>query len=246
MSGPRRPRSHAEVGVAGLDPELLVAHRRARSQARQQQQSGSHHARLGRETATPRSRSSTVSRTFARGELDDRNGAIHPGGVASVAREGREDPVGQPLDENPDNPANREGIDRWPVVLELSNPATASGALALGRVALAEFNRPKSPGTVNVAGGYIMDGQNNFSPLTRSRAGQTLSIADLPNESPRLITATSWSKDGVLAKSPWSNHPRGSTPFWLGSQSRRPPQGFAHGSGMAAAGAGMTEAVIDE
>lgn len=103
------------------------------------------------------------------------------------------------LDEDPNNPANREGIDRWPVVLELSNPATANGALQLGRVALAEFNRAKAPGTINVSGGYIMDEQSNFQPSYKVRAGQTLSITDLPNESPRLITATSWSEDGTLS-----------------------------------------------
>jgi hypothetical protein len=103
------------------------------------------------------------------------------------------------LDEDPNNPANIEGIDRWPVVLELSNPATASGALALGATALAEFNRPKSPGTVTVTGGYIMDGQENPVPSHKVRAGMTLSISDLPNESPRLITATSWSEDGTLS-----------------------------------------------
>jgi hypothetical protein len=103
-------------------------------------------------------------------------------------------------DDDPDHPANQEGITRWPFVLELSNKATKQMALRLGEVALEELNRAKRPGTVTVQGGYVLDLKENPRPAHEVRYGQTLAFGNLPNISrPHLITATSWNQDGSLS-----------------------------------------------
>jgi hypothetical protein len=103
-------------------------------------------------------------------------------------------------DDDPDHPANQEGIKRWPFVLELSNKATKAMALRLGEVALEELNRAKRPGTVTVQGGYVLDQKENPRPAHEVRYGQTLAFGNLPNISrPHLITATSWNQDGSLS-----------------------------------------------
>jgi len=97
------------------------------------------------------------------------------------------------------NPANKEGVTRWPFVLELSRSATKKMALRLGEVALLETNRAKQRGTINVTGGYVMDGEENPRPASEVRYGDTIAIADLPNDFPRLITATTWQEDGSIS-----------------------------------------------
>jgi hypothetical protein len=109
-------------------------------------------------------------------------------------------PLAEPSlrDDDPDNPANKERIEHW-TRLELSVRATRKMALALGQAALREFNTPKRPGTITVAGGYVPDSQRNPQPGWRVRYGQTIQIADLLNdERGRLITQTSWDGDGNL------------------------------------------------
>jgi hypothetical protein len=103
-------------------------------------------------------------------------------------------------DDDPDHPANQEGITRWPFVLELSNKATKQMALRLGEVALEELNRAKRPGTVTVQGGYVLDQKENPRPAHEVRYGHTLAFGNLPNISrPHLITAPSWNQDNSLS-----------------------------------------------
>lgn len=90
------------------------------------------------------------------------------------------------------NAATEHGEDLWTGV-EVRWPATEPEALQYGRAYLAEYNRPKRPGTFTIKSGYIKDGAGHWQPGWRVRNSATLSVMDHPSESaPRLITATSW------------------------------------------------------
>lgn len=97
------------------------------------------------------------------------------------------------LDTNPDNPASMHGIQRW-TNITLSNPTTTDSAVQIGRAALAEFNQPKAPGTINITG-HVRDRAGHWQQGWKVRAGDTIAITDHPNDSPRLITETSWNHD---------------------------------------------------
>jgi hypothetical protein len=97
-------------------------------------------------------------------------------------------------DSNPNNPANRAGIQRWPLKLSLSSPTTTDAALQIGRAALAEYNQPKAPGTINITG-HVRDRAGHWQQGWKVRAGDTIAITDHPNDAPRLITETSWDHD---------------------------------------------------
>lgn len=97
------------------------------------------------------------------------------------------------IDTNPDNPANRHGISRWPKIT-LSQPTTVDSALQIGRAALLEYNAPKGPGTINVTG-HVKDRAGHWQPGWKVRAGDTIAITDHPNDVPRLITETSWNQE---------------------------------------------------
>ena len=92
-------------------------------------------------------------------------------------------------DLSPDNPANRAGLQVWgDSPLTLDYPAKEGQALRVGRVALAELQRPRSPGSITLRLGKIRDRGGTWQPGWRARSGQTITIADHPNPSPRLIT----------------------------------------------------------
>lgn len=88
------------------------------------------------------------------------------------------------------NPWNKWGTPHWDEV-ELRTPALTAQALDLGRAALADRNRPKTPGTITVRG-YIRDRGGNPQPCWKVRAGQTIRITNFPNDSPRLIVETDY------------------------------------------------------
>jgi hypothetical protein len=88
------------------------------------------------------------------------------------------------------NPWNTHGIQKWDEIT-LSTPTLAAQALLLGQAALAERNRPKTPGTITVEG-YIRDRAGNPQPVWKVRAGDTISITNFPNDRPRLIVETSY------------------------------------------------------
>jgi len=91
---------------------------------------------------------------------------------------------------DPDNPFLARGVDRW-FNLSLSTPSTAAQALQLGRTALADKNRPKTPGTITVKG-YVRDRYGSQQPCWRVRAGDTISISNFADGAPRLIVETSY------------------------------------------------------
>jgi hypothetical protein len=91
------------------------------------------------------------------------------------------------------NPANTHGLQRW-FKLSLSSPTTTDAALQIGRAALAEYNAPKAPGTINMTG-HVRDRAGHWQQGWKVRAGDTIAITDHPNDSPRLVTETSWNHD---------------------------------------------------
>jgi len=96
-------------------------------------------------------------------------------------------------DDSVENPANQHGYPLWPEY-QLSIPATTDSALQIGRVALAEFNQPKAPGTITVSH-FIKDRAGHSQPVWKVRAGDTISITDHPNDRPRMISETSYDHD---------------------------------------------------
>lgn len=96
-------------------------------------------------------------------------------------------------DPSPDNPANRASRKIWPT-LNLSIPVKREDAVQMGRAYLAEFNQAKSPGTINVVG-HVRDRAGHWQPAWKVRAGDRISITDLPNESVRVVGETKWDHD---------------------------------------------------
>jgi hypothetical protein len=91
------------------------------------------------------------------------------------------------------NPWNQHGLEHWDEIT-LSTPDTGTGALYLGVAALADRNAPKTPGTITVRG-YIRDRAGNDQPAWKPRAGDTISITNFPNDSPRLIVETDYNDE---------------------------------------------------
>jgi hypothetical protein len=87
-------------------------------------------------------------------------------------------------DTSTSNPWNQLGIEVWDEI-ELSSPTVHEQALQLGRAALAEKNRPKTPGTITVRG-YIRDRAGIEQPAWKPRAGEVICITNF-NEINRLI-----------------------------------------------------------
>jgi len=92
-----------------------------------------------------------------------------------------------------ENPWNLAGIDRWDKI-ELSSPTLQSQALEIGRAALAERNRPKTPGQITLRG-FVKDMSGIEQPVWKVRAGDTISLTNFPNDAPRLIHETDYNDD---------------------------------------------------
>jgi len=99
-------------------------------------------------------------------------------------------------DTNPENPWTMWGVDHWDEI-DLSAPTLGAQAVQIGRMALADRNRPKAPGTITVKG-YIKDRAGNEQPVWKVRAGDTISVTNYPNNSPRLIVETSYDDESKM------------------------------------------------
>jgi hypothetical protein len=91
------------------------------------------------------------------------------------------------------NPATLQGLKLW-TEIQLSSPTDMAGALQIGRAALAEYNQPKSPGTITVKG-HIRDRAGHWQQAWKPRAGDRIIIADHANDRPRLVVETDYSDD---------------------------------------------------
>lgn len=96
-------------------------------------------------------------------------------------------------DDSPENPASRAGLRIW-TEIQLSSPTVSSDAIQIGRLALAEFNSPKAPGTITLTG-HIRDRAGHWQQGWKVRAGDTIAIVDHPSDRPRLIAEVSWNHD---------------------------------------------------
>jgi hypothetical protein len=99
-------------------------------------------------------------------------------------------------DDSESNPANRHGEALWTDV-ELPNPGTEAEALQYGRAYLAEYNRPKRPGSYRISGGHIRDFAGHLQQGWKVRCSETIGILDHPEDAPRLITATQWDQESL-------------------------------------------------
>jgi hypothetical protein len=82
------------------------------------------------------------------------------------------------------NPWTAHGRTHWDEIT-LTTPTLAAQAALLGVAALADRNRPKTPGTIT-ATGYIRDRAGNLQPVSKVRAGDTIKITNF-NDVVRLI-----------------------------------------------------------
>lgn len=96
-------------------------------------------------------------------------------------------------DTSPENPWNQHGIQHWDE-LSLSSPTSSTAAALLGQAALADRNRPKTPGTITVRG-YVRDRAGNQQPAWKVRAGDTIATTNFPNDTPRLIVETDYNDE---------------------------------------------------
>jgi Concanavalin A-like lectin/glucanases superfamily/Polysaccharide lyase len=100
-------------------------------------------------------------------------------------------------DDSESNPANRHGESLWTDVT-IDWPVSEAEALQIARAYLAEFNRPKRPGTYKIGGGYIKDGAGHWHQGWKPKDGETVGIMDLITDEPRLITNTTWDPAGKV------------------------------------------------
>lgn len=96
-------------------------------------------------------------------------------------------------DESPDNPIN-ESARRIYQTLPITAPTTKEGAIQMGRAYLAEFNRPKSPGTITVSG-HIRDRAGHWQQGWKVKSSDRIIVADLPNDRVRVVGETDWDQD---------------------------------------------------
>jgi hypothetical protein len=82
------------------------------------------------------------------------------------------------------NPWTAHSRSHWDEIT-LSVPVLAAQAALLGVAALADRNRPKTPGTLT-ATGYIRDRAGNPQPVSKVRAGDTIAVTNF-NDIVRLI-----------------------------------------------------------
>jgi hypothetical protein len=82
------------------------------------------------------------------------------------------------------NPWTAHSRNHWDEIT-LSVPVLAAQAAQLGVAALADRNRPKTPGTLT-ATGYIRDRAGNPQPVSKVRAGDTIAVTNF-NDIVRLI-----------------------------------------------------------
>jgi hypothetical protein len=73
----------------------------------------------------------------------------------------------------------------------LSTPTTPGQAREIGRLALLDLVRPKAAGAITVRG-HLRDRAGNWQQAWKPRAGDTVSLTNLPNDAPRLITETAY------------------------------------------------------
>jgi hypothetical protein len=101
-------------------------------------------------------------------------------------------------DSSTENPWNAHGINHWDEIT-LSTPTLTNQATQLGVAALADRNRPKTPGTITVRG-YIRDRAGNWQPASKVRAGDTIGVTNFPNDEPRLIVEVDYNDEDKSAK----------------------------------------------
>lgn len=90
-------------------------------------------------------------------------------------------------------PSNRAGIQDW-AAIQLPNPNSPTGAAKIGRAALAEYNRQRTPSRFNVMG-YIADTSANWHQGWMVRAGETVLLEEDENDPVRVIHEVSWNQD---------------------------------------------------
>jgi hypothetical protein len=88
------------------------------------------------------------------------------------------------------NPWTAHNRQHWDEI-SLSTPTLTAQAVQIGVAALADRNRPRTPGTLTIPG-YIRDRAGNPQPVSKVRAGDTISITNFPNDTPRLIVETDY------------------------------------------------------
>jgi hypothetical protein len=101
------------------------------------------------------------------------------------------------VDTSEDNPVNRHGLGYKPVEVTPAFPMDQGTALEIGRIALAEAEQAKRPGTITIASGYIRDRQGNLQPASKVRSGDRIRIVDIPADVIRPIGEASWNQDDL-------------------------------------------------
>jgi hypothetical protein len=81
---------------------------------------------------------------------------------------------------------------------EITQPCLEVDALELGRIALAEFNQAKGPGTASKKA-YIKDRAGNEQPVWKVRAGDRVCITDHPDERNHLVVESSYDHSSLTA-----------------------------------------------
>lgn len=89
------------------------------------------------------------------------------------------------------NPVNAQGYEEKSDVLRLGDPTNEAGAVVIGALALFERNQATRRSQTTHAGSieHPTEGQ---VPVARVRAGDTMTVADIPGDPPRRVIRTSY------------------------------------------------------
>lgn len=108
------------------------------------------------------------------------------------------------LDQDPENPANQAGIDRWALltagtlgsVQTGATPPTSPAAIQLGSMYLQEQKLADTSGQAAHVG-HVQDDKGVWWPTWMMRAGDTVTYVDSSNPVPRRIVSTSYTDADV-------------------------------------------------
>lgn len=97
-------------------------------------------------------------------------------------------------DTSVENPVNQHGYPKW-IEYQISVPTTQDAAIQIGRAALAEFNAPKTPGSITI-GPYVRDRAGHWQPYWKVRSGDRIAITSSTSLSdrPRLVAEAQWTQ----------------------------------------------------
>lgn len=97
-------------------------------------------------------------------------------------------------DDDPENPANKLGIERYLDPVQMQDVSLSGAAIEVGRRYLVEARALDRSGSCEITG-YVFDDRGIMHPASAVRAGDRLIVADARDTSPRRIVRAAYNAD---------------------------------------------------